>query len=101
MLNWLAAAATEPPSPTLSAAFGMAQPNMLRIDLPQSRIPAREEVQQYLLPSLCAVAVDDQGVRVILRESFPLATWMRGFATHLSVPVGESAHFGFSFRWDW
>jgi hypothetical protein len=56
------------------AGLGLPRPGGFRLRIDRALIPRASDLRSYLFPSICATAVDERGLRLIIREALPLAT---------------------------
>ncbi len=58
--------------------IGIPGPERFRVRIDPARLPKAEALEAHLFPNVLAAAVDDQGIRFIAREAFPLCCLRNG-----------------------
>lgn len=100
LINWIIDSVEESAASSFYAAFGLPRPGGMRIHFEEDRLPDPKEIRRYLFPSVMAVTTDDRGVRLILREAFPMASWSEGLSLKYKAELGKPPKMSFSFGWD-
>lgn len=69
----LSAGEGEPDSSAALTLIGIPRRGAFRLRLGPSSLPKAKDLRSHLFPSILAATTDARGLRIILREAFPLA----------------------------
>jgi hypothetical protein len=67
--------------------LGVPRPGGFRLRIDRAKTPRADDLRAALFPSVLAATVDDRGLRVVLREAFPLACF--GTESNLKMKAGN------------